>query len=393
MREAVIVAGARTPLGKGIKGTLRNTRPDELAQRVISAAVSRTPGLKTYQIDDVIIGCAMPEGPQGMNVARIASLRSGLPVTVPGLTINRFCASGLQSIAFAANQIRCGCADVIIAGGTESMSLVPLGGETFSPNPYLVDSYPDVYLNMGLTAENLGRKYSISRSDQDLFAYQSHQKSLHAIKTSRFKDEIIPLEIPVAGIRPNGDTYSLKSKFEIDECPRIDTNIDTLKKLLPVFDKKGTVTAGNAAQLSDGAAAVVVTSKEKAIEQEWKILGRFVSFTTVGVKPEEMGIGPIMAIPKVLANAGLEKSSIGLIELNEAFAVQALTVINKLSLDPNKINVNGGAIALGHPLGCTGTRLTITLLHEMKKQNIQYGLVSMCVGGGMGVAAIFEQLS
>lgn len=393
MREAVIVAGARTPLGKGIKGTLRNTRPDELAQRVISAAVSRTPGLKTYQIDDVIIGCATPEGPQGMNVARIASLRSGLPVTVPGLTINRFCASGLQSIAFAANQIRCGCADVIIAGGTESMSLVPLGGETFSPNPYLVDSYPDVYLNMGLTAENLGRKYSISRSDQDLFAYQSHQKSLHAIKTSRFKDEIIPLEIPVAGIRPNGDTYSLKSKFEIDECPRIDTNIDTLKKLLPVFDKKGTVTAGNAAQLSDGAAAVVVTSKEKAIEQEWKILGRFVSFTTVGVKPEEMGIGPIMAIPKVLANAGLDKSSIGLIELNEAFAVQALTVINKLSLDPNKINVNGGAIALGHPLGCTGTRLTITLLHEMKKQNIQYGLVSMCVGGGMGVAAIFEQLS
>jgi acetyl-CoA acyltransferase len=393
MREAVIVAGARTPLGKGIKGTLRNTRPDELAQRVISAAVSRTPGLKTDQIDDVIIGCAMPEGPQGMNVARIASLRSGLPVTVPGLTINRFCASGLQSIAFAANQIRCGCADVVIAGGTESMSLVPLGGETFSPNPYLVDSYPDVYLNMGLTAENLGRKYSISRSDQDLFAYQSHQKSLHAIKTSRFKDEIIPLEIPVAGIRPNGDTYSLKSKFEIDECPRIDTNIDTLKKLLPVFDKKGTVTAGNAAQLSDGAAAVVVTSKEKAIEQEWKILGRFVSFTTVGVKPEEMGIGPIMAIPKVLANAGLDKSSIGLIELNEAFAVQALTVINKLSLDPNKINVNGGAIGLGHPLGCTGTRLTITLLHEMKKQNIQYGLVSMCVGGGMGVAAIFEQLS
>jgi len=393
MREAVIISAARTALGKGIKGTLRNTRPDELARCAISAVVSRTPGLKTDQVDDVIIGCAMPEGPQGMNVARIASLRAGLPVSVPALTINRFCGSGLQSIAFAVNQIQSGGADIVIAGGTESMSLVPLGGNNFSPNPYLVDSYPDVYLNMGLTAENLGKKYSISRDDQDLFAYQSHQKSIKAIKKNKFKDEIIPFEIPVKGINPNGETYSLKSIFEIDECPRNDTSVDTLKRLLPVFDKKGTVTAGNAAQLSDGAAAVVVTSKEKAIEQEWTILGRFVSFATVGVKPEEMGIGPVAAIPKVLSVAGLDKSSIGLIELNEAFAVQALAVMNELNLDPNKINVNGGAISLGHPLGCTGTRLTITLLHEMKKRNIQFGLVTMCVGGGMGVAAVFEKLS
>ena len=393
MREAVIISAARTALGKGIKGTLRNTRPDELARCAISAVVSRTPGLKTDQVDDVIIGCAMPEGPQGMNVARIASLRAGLPVSVPALTINRFCGSGLQSIAFAVNQIQSGGADIVIAGGTESMSLVPLGGNNFSPNPYLVDSYPDVYLNMGLTAENLGKKYSISRDDQDLFAYQSHQKSIKAIKKNKFKDEIIPFEIPVKGINPNGETYSLKSIFEIDECPRNDTSVDTLKRLLPVFDKKGTVTAGNAAQLSDGAAAVVVTSKEKAIEQEWTILGRFVSFATVGVKPEEMGIGPVAAIPKVLSVAGLDKSSIGLIELNEAFAVQALAVMIELNLDPNKINVNGGAISLGHPLGCTGTRLTITLLHEMKKRNIQFGLVTMCVGGGMGVAAVFEKLS
>ena len=393
MREAVIISAARTPLGKGIKGTLRNTRPDELARCAISAAVSRIPGLKTDQVDDVIIGCAMPEGPQGMNVARIASLRAGLPVSVPALTINRFCGSGLQSIAFAVNQIQSGGADIVIAGGTESMSLVPLGGDNFSPNPYLVDSYPDVYLNMGLTAENLGKKYSISRDDQDLFAYQSHQKAIKAIKKNKFKDEIIPFEIPIKGINPNGETYSFKSTFEIDECPRNDTSVETLKRLLPVFDKKGTVTAGNAAQLSDGAAAVVVTSKEKAIEQEWTILGRFVNFVTVGVKPEEMGIGPAAAIPKVLSAAGLDKSSIGLIELNEAFAVQALAVMNELNLDPNKINVNGGAISLGHPLGCTGTRLTITLLHEMKKRNIQFGLVTMCVGGGMGVAAVFEQLS
>ena len=393
MREAVIISAARTPLGKGIKGTLRNTRPDELARCAISAAVSRIPGLKTDQVDDVIIGCAMPEGPQGMNVARIASLRAGLPVSVPALTINRFCGSGLQSIAFAVNQIQSGGADIVIAGGTESMSLVPLGGDNFSPNPYLVDSYPDVYLNMGLTAENLGKKYSISRDDQDLFAYQSHQKAIKAIKKNKFKDEIIPFEIPIKGINPNGETYSFKSTFEIDECPRNDTSVETLKRLLPVFDKKGTVTAGNAAQLSDGAAAVVVTSKEKAIEQEWTILGRFVNFVTVGVKPEEMGIGPAAAIPKVLSAAGLDKSSIGLIELNEAFAVQALAVMNELNLDPNKINVNGGAISLGHPLGCTGTRLTITLLHEMKKRSIQFGLVTMCVGGGMGVAAVFEQLS
>lgn len=393
MREAVIVAAARTPLGKGIKGILRHTRPDELAGCAISAAVSRTPGLKTDQVGDVIIGCAMPEGPQGMNVARIASLRAGLPVSVPALTINRFCGSGLQSIAFAANQIQTGGADIVIAGGTESMSLVPLGGENFSPNPYLVDSYPDVYLNMGLTAEKLGKEYSISRDDQDLFAYQSHQKSLHAIQINRFKDEIIPFEVPVKGINHNGDIYSFKSRFEIDECPRNDTSVETLKKLSPVFDKKGTVTAGNSAQLSDGAAAVVVTSKEKAIEQEWTILGRFVNFVTVGVKPEEMGIGPVLAIPKVLSDSGLNKSSIDLIELNEAFAVQALTVINELNLDSTKINVNGGAISLGHPLGCTGTRLTITLLHEMKKRNIQFGLVTMCIGGGMGVAAIFEQLN
>ena len=393
MYEPVIVACARTPVGKANKGSLKNTRPDDLAASVISAAISRAPGLEGHEIDDVIIGCAMPEGPQGMNVARIASLRAGLPVSTPAITINRFCASGLQSIAFAANMIQNGLAKVVIAGGTESMSLVPMGGNNFSPNPHLVDAYPDVYLNMGLTAENLATKYSISRDEQDLFAYESHKKSIRAVNNNKFDEEIIPLNLMIDQINNKGEKSSYTSVFKKDECPRPDTSITTLKKLTPVFHANGSVTAGNSAQLSDAAAAVVVTSKEIAIKRGWKVLGRFVNFVTVGVKPEEMGIGPVMAIPKALSAAGLDKSNIGLIELNEAFAVQSLAVIKKLDLDPHKINVNGGAISLGHPLGCTGTRLTITLLHEMKRREIQFGLVTMCVGGGMGVAAVFEHLN
>ncbi len=390
MKEAVIVSVARTPVGKAKKGALRHTRPDDLAALAISSAVERRPGLKPSEIDDVILGCAMPEAEQGMNVARIASLRAGLPVEVSAITINRFCSSGLQSIAFAAERIQCGSAEVILAGGTESMSLVPMGGHHFSPNPELVDSYPDVYLNMGLTAENLSKKYDISREQQDRFACQSHRKALQAIHARRFRDEIVPVEVTVDHVNGEGEKVSRKFVLDQDEGPREDTTPEALAKLKPAFHLKGSITAGNSSQMSDGAAVVVLTSRDKAKDRGWKVLGRFVSFATAGVPPEEMGIGPKRAIPKALKLAGLDLEQIGLIELNEAFAAQALAVIREADLDPDRINVNGGAIALGHPLGCTGAKLTTTLLGEMRRRQVQFGMVTLCVGGGMGAAGILE---
>ena len=399
MQEAVIVSAVRTPVGKAGKGALRHTRPDDLAAAAISESVRRVPGLKTGEIEDVILGCAMPEAEQGMNVARIAALRAGLPVEVPAVTINRFCASGLQSIAFAAERIGCGSADVILAGGTESMSLIPMAGRHFSPNPELVDAYPDVYLNMGLTAENLARKYDISRQQQDRFALQSHRKALQSMQEGRFQAEIVPLELPLdalgraptdpPGGQGNGEAEkeTVRTRFDQDEGPRKDTNLQALAQLKPAFHARGSVTAGNSSPLSDGAAAVALASRKKARDRDWKILGRFVSFATAGVTPEEMGLGPVQAIPKALKQAGLELRHIG---LNEAFAAQALTVIDQSGLDPDRVNVNGGAIALGHPLGCTGAKLTATLLGEMRRRQVQFGMVTLCVGGGMGAAGILE---
>jgi acetyl-CoA acyltransferase len=390
MREAVIVSAVRTPVGKAKKGILKDMRPDDLAALVISEAVKRTPGLKPEEIDDVILGCAMPEAEQGMNVARIASLRAGLPPEVSAITINRFCSSGLQSIAFAAERIQCGSVEVVAAGGTESMSMVPMAGHKFSPNPYLTDSYPDVYLGMGLTAENLARKYQIGREAQDEFSLASHQKAVAALSKGYFKDETLPLDVLVDLLSDKGKKQTRSFRFEQDEGPRADTSLDALAKLKPAFRAQGTVTAGNSSQMSDGAAATIVTSNDKAFERGWKVLGRFVAYATAGVKPEEMGIGPAAAIPKALKLAGLKLADIGLIELNEAFAVQALAVIREAGLDPAKVNVNGGAIALGHPLGCTGAKLTAALLSEMKRRQVQFGMVTMCVGGGMGAAGIFE---
>ena len=393
MREAVIVSAVRTPVGKAKKGTLKDMRPDDLAAAVIGEAVKRTPGLRPEEIDDVILGCAMPEAEQGMNVARIASLRAGLPPEVSAITINRFCSSGLQSIAFAAERIQCGSAEVVAAGGTESMSLVPMAGHKFSPNPYLAESYPDVYLGMGLTAENLARKYQIGREEQDGFSLASHQKAVAALAKGYFKEETLSLDVPIECLGSKGKKETRSVRFEQDEGPRADTSLDALSKLKAAFHAQGTVTAGNSSQMSDGAAAAIVTSKSKASERGWKVLGRFVAYATAGVKPEEMGIGPAMAIPKALKLAGLKLEDIGLIELNEAFAAQALAVVREAALDPSRVNVNGGAIALGHPLGCTGAKLTAALLNEMKRRQVQFGMVTMCVGGGMGAAGIFELVS
>lgn len=390
MREAVIVSAVRTPVGRAKKGTLKDMRPDDMAAAVIAEAVKRTQGLKPEEIDDVILGCAMPEAEQGMNVARIASLRAGLPPDVPAITINRFCSSGLQSIAFAAERIQCGSADVITAGGTESMSLVPMSGHKFSPNPYLTEAYPDVYLGMGLTAENLAQKYRISREAQDAFSLGSHQKAVEALSKGHFKTETLPVEVAVDSLNAKGRKETRSIRFEHDEGPRADTSLEALAKLKPAFHMQGTITAGNSSQMSDGAAAAIVTSREKAVERNWKPLAKFVAYATAGVKPEEMGIGPAVAIPRVLRLAGLTLKDIGLIELNEAFAAQALAVIKEANLDAEKVNVNGGAIALGHPLGCTGAKLTATLLNEMIRRQVQFGMVTMCVGGGMGAAGIFE---
>jgi acetyl-CoA acyltransferase len=391
MLDAVIVSAVRTPVGKAPNGTLRATRPDELAAVVIGEALRRAPGIDPAEIDDVILGCAMPEAEQGLNVARIASLRAGLPVAASAVTINRFCSSGLQAIAFAAERITCGSASAVIAGGTESMSLVPMGGHKVAPNPVLMDRYPDVYLSTGLVAENHARESGISRDEQDAFALRSHQRAVAAIEAGRFKEETLAIMARTV----SGDAQhprGVDAQFSVDEGPRRDTSMDALAKLKPAFHAKGTVTAGNSSQMSDGAAAALVTSSALARERGLTPLGRFVAFTTAGVDPERFGIGPVPAIRKVLKLAGLTLDQIDLIELNEAFAAQVLACVKELPIDPDKLNVNGGAIALGHPLGCTGAKLTATLLYEMKRRQARYGLVTMCVGGGMGAAGIFERM-
>jgi acetyl-CoA acyltransferase len=384
MVEAVIVSAVRTAVGKAPNGTLRGTRPDELAATVIAEALRRAPGIEPGDVEDVIIGCAMPEAEQGLNVARIASLRAGVPVGAAAVTVNRFCASGLQAIAYAAERVMSGMSSTIVAGGAESMSMVPLGGNKVSPNPALVDSYPDVYLTTGLVAENHARESSISRADQDAFALRSHQRALAAIDAGRFADEIIPVTARLAGVP---DT-----SFAVDEGPRRDTSLDALGRLRAAFHVAGTVTAGNSSQTSDGASAVVVTSADRARERGLAPLGRFVAFATAGIEPERFGLGPVPAIRKVLKLAGLTLEQMDLVELNEAFAAQVLACLKELPIDPDRLNVNGGAIALGHPLGCTGAKLTTTILYEMRRRKATYGLVSMCVGGGMGAAGIFERM-
>ena len=392
MREAVIVSAVRTPVGRAPRGTLKDTRPDEMAAAVIADAVRRVPGLDSREVDDVVLGCALPEAEQGLNVARIAALRAGLPHTVSGQTINRFCSSGLQAIAIAAEHIMSGFADVIVAGGTESMSLMPgQAGHQFRPNPDLVAHWPEVYISMGLTAENVARAYGVSRQDQDAFAYRSHRRAAEAISSGKFADEITPLTVKRWESDGDGRPKATEVTFSTDEGVRYDTSPEALAKLKPVFARDGVVTAGNSSQTSDGAAAVVVMSAEKATRLNLHPLGVFRSFATAGVPPEIMGIGPVDAVPKAVRLAGLSLSEINLIELNEAFAAQTLAVMRQLDLDPEIVNVNGGAIALGHPLGCTGAKLTATLLYEMRRRNARYGLVTMCVGGGMGAAGVFER--
>jgi len=391
MREAVIVSAVRTAVGKAPRGALRSVHPTDLAATVIRSAVERVPGLDPKEIDDVILGCAMPEAEQGLNMARVALLRAGLPTDVPGQTVNRFCASGLQTIALAAQQVMSGMGDVIVAGGAESMSAVPMGGHHFAPNPAMAEMSPDVYLGMGLTAENVAKRYEVSREDQDAFALRSHQRAIAAIDAGLFKDEIVPIEVEHVWFE-NGKVQRSTMIFDTDEGPRRDTSAEALAKLKPVFAVNGTVTAGNSSQTSDGSAAVVVMSREKADALGVKPLARFVSFAVAGVPPEIMGIGPVAAIPKALKQAGLTIDQIDLIELNEAFAAQALAVIRALELDEEKVNVNGGAIALGHPLGCTGAKLTVQILHELRRRGGRYGLITMCIGGGMGAAGIVEML-
>ena len=389
--EAVIIDCLRTPVGKAPRGSLRNTRPDDLAAIVIRRLLEKHPAIAAEEIDDVILGCAMPEAESGMNMARIAGLRAGLPDSVPGVTINRFCSSGLQAIAMAADRIRSGSAQVIIAGGAESLSMIPMAGNKFSPNPWMVDHLPEIYMGMGLTAEQVRNKYAISREDADQFAYRSHQHAINAQASGKFDDEIVPVPIESTTL-DNGAPKHHTAVFAKDEGPRADTSLEALAKLKPVFQSDGTVTAGNSSQTSDGAAAAIVISEKKAGQLGLKPMARFVSFAVAGVPPEIMGIGPVVAIPKALALAGLKTDDIGVIELNEAFAVQALAVIRKAGLDLDRVNPNGGAIALGHPLGCTGAKLTATILREMQRKDTRYGMVTMCVGGGQGAAGIFENL-
>jgi acetyl-CoA acyltransferase len=392
MREAVIVSGARTAIGKAPKGALRTTRPDDLAAIVVKAAIERAQGLDPREVEDVIMGCAMPEGEQGLNLARIAAQRAGLPDAVGGVTVNRFCASGLQTIAMAAQQIMTGGAEVVVAGGAESMSMVPMSGNKFSPNPYLAQHDPAVYLGMGLTAENVAREHKVSREDQDAFALRSHQNALRAQREGLFDSGIVPVEVDLVELDEGGKRAARRFSFSKDEGPRADTSAEALAKLRPVFAQSGTVTAGNSSQTSDGAAAVVVMSREKAESLGLRPRARFVSFAVGGVAPEVMGIGPVVAIPKALKQAGLSLGDIDLIELNEAFAAQSLAVIRELGIDMERVNVNGGAIALGHPLGCSGAKLTVQILDELERRGGRYGLVTMCIGGGMGAAGVFERL-
>jgi acetyl-CoA acyltransferase len=392
MREVVIVSSVRTPVGRAYKGTLRATRPDELAAVAIKGALDRVPQLDPREIEDVILGCAMPEGEQGMNVARIASLRAGLPVEVSAVTINRFCSSGLQAIAMAAERILAGGAEVMVAGGTESMTMIPMGGNKISPNPWLVDHYPDAYLTMGLTAERLASRFGITREQCDEFSLRSHQKALAAIEAGKFEEETVA--VPVSFTTPNGSKPKKQEiSFKVDEGPRADTSLEALGALKAAFHVKGVTTAGNSSQMSDGAAAAVVMSADRAKALGIVPLARYVSFATAGYKPEEMGLGPVFAIPKALKLAGLKLSDIDVIELNEAFAAQSLAVIQEAGLDLERVNPNGGAIALGHPLGCTGAKLTASIIRELKRRKSRYGMVTMCVGGGMGAAGIFENLA
>ena len=391
MNEAYIVSSVRTAIGKAPRGTLRNVRPDDLGATAIKGAIERVSGLAPEQIDDVIMGCAFPEGEQGFNIGRVAARRAGLPYSVPGCTVNRFCASGLQTIAMASQAIMTEQAEVIVAGGTESMSLMPMGGNYLSPNPDLLEQSPNTYITMGITAENVVQKFDISRQEQDQFALRSHQNALDAIRSGRFKAEIVPVTFKET-VYDHGKTQTIERVFEVDEGPRPDTSLEALAKLKSVFRLKGSVTAGNSSQMSDGAAAAVVMSRKMVNELRVQPMGRLLGYAVGGVAPEIMGIGPVEAIPKVLKQVGLSLEDIGLIELNEAFAAQSLAVIHKLGLNEDILNVNGGAIALGHPLGCTGAKLTATLLHEMQRRSIRYGMVTMCIGGGMGAAGVFENL-
>ncbi|HEY0406702.1 MAG TPA: acetyl-CoA C-acyltransferase [Pyrinomonadaceae bacterium] len=393
MREAVIVSAVRTAVGKAPKGTLKNTRPDEMGAAVIREAIARCEGLEASEIEDVIMGCAMPEAEQGMNTARAAAIRAGLPVSTSAMTINRFCSSGLQSIALAADRIRVGGAEVVVAGGLETMSMIPMGGHIIRPNPYLVEHYPDFYLNMGLATENVARKHEISREEQDAFALRSHERAAAALNEQKFQDETVPLTVEVEELDEKGRKTRREIVFKEDEGVRRDSSLEGLAKLKPAFHVKGTITAGNASQMSDGAAAAIVMSDARARELNLKPMARFVAYATAGCPPEEMGIGPVFAIPKALKMAGLTLDQIDVIELNEAFAAQSLAVIKELGLDPERVNVNGGAIALGHPLGCTGAKLTATILRELERRNARYGMVTMCVGGGMGAAGIFERIA
>lgn len=392
MKEAVIVSAIRTAVGKAPKGTLRDTRPDDLGAAAIKEAIARVPGLEASEVDDVIMGCAMPEAEQGMNVARAAAIRAGLPVETSAMTINRFCSSGLQTIAMASDRIRTNGANVIVAGGLESMSMIPMGGHIIRPNPTLIETYPDFYLNMGLATENVARKYEVSREEQDAFALRSHQRAIAALDADRFKDETVAVTVTVEELDAKGKKQRREITFDRDEGPRRDSTAEALAKLRPAFHVKGTITAGNSSQMSDGAAAAIVMSEERAKELGAKPLARLVAYATAGCPPEEMGIGPVYAIPKALKLAGLTLDQIEVIELNEAFAAQSLAVIKMLELNPDKVNVNGGAIALGHPLGCTGAKLTASILRELERRDARYGMVTMCVGGGMGAAGIFERL-
>ena len=393
MKDAFIVSAVRTAIGKAFKGSLRNTRPDEMAATVIAEVVRRTPGLKPEEIDDVILGCAMPEGEQGLNFARLSALRAGLPYSVPAMTINRFCSSGLQSIAFATERIMAGHADVIIAGGAESMSLVPMTGVKFMANPHLANNNPNAYVSMGLTAENVAKKYNVTREMQDSFSYRSHMNAVAAIDAGKFKDEIVPLTIVTKALDSKEKKITKEYIFDTDEGPRKDTTMGKLAGLKPVFAAGGSVTAGNSSQTSDGAAVVMVMSEQKMKELGLKPMARLVSYAVGGVPPEVMGIGPVVAVPKALKQASMTLNNIQLIELNEAFASQAYYVMQNLRMDEKKVNVNGGAIALGHPLGCTGAKLTVSIINEARRRKARYGMVTMCIGGGMGAAGVFEFFS
>ena len=393
MNEAVIVAAARTPTGKANKGSLRFTHPDTLGGEVIKSLLERAPNLQPEQVDDVILGCAFPEGAQGLNMARQCATLGGLPPSVPAATVNRFCSSGLQTIAQAAERIMTGGADVIIAGGVESMSMVPMGGYVVEPDPDLVENYPEIYINMGLTAENVAEKYDVSREAQDAFAYRSHQRALKGWDEGYFEDQIVPIKVKEKKVTAGGEVEEQEFMFDTDEGPRRDTSEEILAKLHPAFKQGGTVTAGNSSQMNDAAAAVIVMSREKAEELELEPMARYVGFSIAGVPPEIMGIGPVEAVPKVIKQTGIGLDEIDLIELNEAFAAQSVAVIRELDLDEDIVNINGGAIAMGHPLGCTGAKLTTQILYDLKRLNKRYGMVTMCVGGGMGAAGIFENLS